>query len=209
MHGTYLRAAAVVGIAVLTSCGPSSNPTETAKKTDAAAATPAASQEPISGKTAFWEMYKSAHTWAPDLAPLALESKQIPGIKNSGGKAAMWSATFGSPGKREFRVFSYAVAAHAPDVYRGISVGNSQPWNGPVPSALPFDTGDFSVDSDAAYQTALTQQTGRGKNSDKEVSFTLGNASRFPAPVWYVLWGDKKSGMAVYVNAKTGAIVKK
>jgi hypothetical protein len=204
LYGSYCKAAVVVGLLFLTSC--SSESTQPAKKADAAQP---AVEEPVSAKTAFWEMYKSAHTWAADLAPLAIESKEIPGIKNSGGKAAMWSATFGSPGKHEARVFSYAVAAHAPDIYKGITVGNSEPWNGPVPKALPFDTSDFATDSDAAYQTALTKAAAwAGKNSDQEVSFRLGNASRFPAPVWYVLWGNEKSGHAVYVNAKTGAILK-
>jgi hypothetical protein len=79
-----------------------------------------------------------------------------------------------------------------------------------VPTALPFDTADFSVDSDVAYSTALAQANAWvSKNPGKEVSMTLGNASRFPAPVWYVLWGDnKKSGYAVFVNAKSGAVVK-
>jgi hypothetical protein len=36
----------------------------------------------------------------------------------------------------------------------------------------------------------------------------LGNASRFAAPVWYVMWGTSKDGYAALVNARTGAIVK-
>lgn len=206
LYGTYLKAAAVVGLMVLTSCSPDSS--ESAKKTEAQAAKPAAEQ-PISGKTAFWEMYKSAHAWTTDLTPLALESKAIPGIKNTDGKAAMWTATFGSPSKHEARVFTYAIAAHPPDVYKGITVGNSRPWSGPVPSALPFAGSDIATDSDAAYQAALAQAPAWvSKNPNQEVSFTLGNAARFPGPVWYVLWGDKKAGHAVYVSAKTGQIVK-
>src|SRR5689334_8456945 len=61
---------------------------------------------PVSGKTAFWEMYKSAHAWANDLTPLSLESKTLPGVKNDSGKAGLWSATFGSPRKHEFRTFT-------------------------------------------------------------------------------------------------------
>jgi len=208
MRGLYLKAALVAVILALTSCGTTPEPSSTSAKPDAASAS--ASQEPVSGKTAFWEMYKSAHTWAADLVPLSLESKVAPGIKNDGGKAAMWIAMFGSPSKHEARSFSYCVTAHPPDVYKGVTVGNSRPWGGPAPTALPFDTSDFSVDSDAAYATALAQANSWvTKNPGKEVSLTLGNASRFPAPVWYVLWGDnKKSGYAVYVNAKSGAVVK-
>ncbi len=78
-----------------------------------------------------------------------------------------------------------------------------------MPAALPFETSDFATDSDAAYQTALTRASAwAGKDPGQVVSFTLGNAARFPGPVWYVLWGDKKSGHAVYVSAKSGTVVK-
>jgi hypothetical protein len=154
-------------------------------------------------------MYKSARAWSSDIVPLSLESKEIPGIKNADGKAAMWSANFGSPRLHQFRTFSYSIAASKPDIIQGIMVGNTQPWGGPVSDAMTFDPSDLTVDSDAAYQTALAQATAWvHKNPGKGASFTLGNASRFPAPVWYVLWGDKKSGYFVYVNAKTGAVVK-
>jgi hypothetical protein len=204
MHGICLKAALVVSILALTSCGVTPEPS----KTDTAKSS-AAPQEPIPAKNAFLEMYKSARAWAPDLVPLAVESKVVPDVKNEAGKAAMWSATFGSASKHEARVFSYSVAAHPPDIYKGVTVGNSRPWGGPVPAALPFDSADFNVDSDAAYQTALAQANAWvSKNPGKDVSLSLGNASRFPAPVWYVQWGDKKSGYSVFVNAKSGAVVK-
>jgi hypothetical protein len=164
---------------------------------------------PVSGKTAFWEMYKAAHSWATDLTPLSLENKSIPGMPNDSGKAAVWSATFGSLKRHEARTFTYAVAAHPPDIAKGISVGRGIPWGGPSRDALPFDSSDFSVDSDAAYKTAYSQASAwLAKHPGKEARLTLGNASRFPAPVWYVLWGDKKSGYAIFVNAKTGAVIK-
>ena len=45
------------------------------------------------------------------------------------------------------------------------------------------------------------------KHPDQEVSLTLGHASRFPAPVWYVLWGNNKSGYFALVNATTGKTI--
>ncbi len=90
---------------------------ENPKPSGEAAATPTpAVVGPVSGKTAFWEMYKSAHSWASDLVPLALESKSVSGIKNEAGKAGMWNATFGSPSRREARVFTYSVIASPPDI---------------------------------------------------------------------------------------------
>ena len=176
--------------------------------TKPAASTPAPSPDAVSAKTAFWEMYKMAHTWAGDLVPLKLESKPLAGTKSGGGKYVMWTATFGSLKLHQARVFNYSAIAKASDIRKGIVVGNPLPWPGPTRDALPFETGDFAVDSDAIYNTAFTQASAWAKaHPDKDASFSLGNASRFSGPVWYVLWGDSKSGYAVYVNAKTGAVI--
>ncbi|HEY6274584.1 MAG TPA: hypothetical protein VIX19_21570 [Terriglobales bacterium] len=176
------------------------------KPTGSSVAAP--SPDAVSAKTAFWEMYKLAHSWATDLVPLKIESKKIPGTRNGGGKAVVWSATFGSSGRHEARVFTYSAITQAPDVRKGVTVGNPLPWPGPTRDALPFDTGDFAVDSDAIYNTAFLQASSWAKaHPDKEVTLSLGNASRFSAPVWYVLWGDSKSGYAVFVNAKSGAVI--
>lgn len=198
--------AAFLALLLLTSCSQEPKTTQASTNPDNTTATAAG---PVTGKTAFWEMYKSAHAWAPDLTALSLENKTVPGEKKEPGKAEVWSATFGSLSKHEARTFSYAVAAHPPDVPKGITVGHAIPWGGPSHDALPFYSSDFSVDSDAAYKTALGQaEPWLKKHPDKEARLTLGNSSRFPAPVWYVFWGDKKLGYAVYVNAKTGAVIK-
>ena len=192
---------------LLTSCSQDSQTTHA--NTTAAAGTSATAIGPVSAKTAFWEMYKSAHAWTPDVMPLSLGSRSLPGVKNADGKAEMWSATFGSLSKHQAATFNYAAAAHSPDITKGITAGNPVPWGGPARDALPFDSSQFKVDSDAAYKTALSRaEPWVKKHPGKEASFTLGNASHFPAPVWYVLWGDKKAGYAVYVNAETGAVIK-
>jgi hypothetical protein len=210
MYRIYLHVAVLVAMLSLVSCSEAPQD-KSAEKKPASAGTPAetAANDPVSGKTAFWQMYKSAHSWSADLVPLSLESKTIPGMKNDAGKAAMWIATFGSPTKREARTFTFAVTAHGPDVIKGVTVGRALPWSGPRQDALAIDTSDLTVDSDAAFKAALAEASAWvSKHPDKEVSVTLGNASRFPAPVWFVMWGDKKSGYAVYVNAKTGTVLK-
>jgi hypothetical protein len=203
MRSNCLRAVVAIAVLLMTAC---SEP----PKTTTAANEAAGPSTPVSGKTAFWATYKSAYSWANDLVPLKLESKELPGIKNDAGNAGMWSATFGSFRKHEAVVISYAVAAHPPDIYKGINVGHPVPWAGPSPEVMPFQTSQLAVDSDAAYKTALAQaQPWLKKHPDKQVSFLLGNNStRFSAPVWYVLWGDKKSGYSVFVNAVTGAVAK-
>ena len=197
-------AIAVLAALFLASCSEQSNKTQASTNAAADAA------GPVTGKTALWEIYKTARTWANDLAPLSLESKSPPGAKTDNGKAEVWTATFGSLQRKEARSFTYAVAAHSPDIVKGVSVGHAIPWGGPSRDSLSFDTSDISVDSDVAYATAAKQASAWiSKNSGKQATLALGNASRFPAPVWYVLWGDKKNGYAVYVNAKTGAVISK
>jgi hypothetical protein len=207
MLGNRFNAAvALACVFFLTSCSPTP---KASPKSETEAAKPSVPEGPISGKAAFWEMYKSAHAWATDLVPLTLQSQAVSGVKNESGKAAMWKATFGSLRKHEARTYTYAVAAQAPDIAKGVSVGLALPWSGPTQSALPFDTADFSVDSDGAYQTALAQAADWVKrHPGKEPSLAMGNASRFDGPVWLVHWGDQKSGYAVYVSAKSGAVVK-
>jgi hypothetical protein len=47
-------------------------------------------------------------------------------------------------------------------------------------------------------------------HADKPLTtLSLGNATRFPAPVWYVLWGTPKDGYAAFVSAATGNIIGK
>jgi len=189
-----------------TSCSDAPKP---ASKAEAGTEKSSATTGPVSGKTAFWEAYKSAHAWATDKIPLSLEGKNVSASGDGAGKASVWVATFGSPRKREARAFTYSASGQQPDLLKGVSVGHAITWNGPAKEAMPFATEDFSVDSDAAYKTALAQADAWvKKHPDKPVTLALGNAARFSGPVWYVLWGDRNSGYSVYVSAKTGEVVK-
>jgi hypothetical protein len=194
----------VVGLALLAMAAYSEAP-----KPEPAAAENASSG-PVSGKTAFWQMYKRAYSWAKDVVPLKLESKELPGVKNEGGKAGMWTATFGSSTKHQAVVITYAVAAHSPDIYKGNNVESPIPWGGPTRDVMPFQTSDLVIDSDAAYKTAEADANAwLKKHPNKQVTFLLGNnPTRFSAPVWYILWGDNKSGYASFVNAISGSLMK-
>ena len=205
MLGAGLKVlAAFTFVVFFTSC---SDAPKAAYKGEPGAEKSSPTSGPVSGKTAFWETYKSAHAWAADKIPLSLEAKNASG--DGAGKALVWVATFGSPRKREARAFTYSVSGQQPDLLKGVSVGHAITWSGPTKEAMPFATEDFSVDSDAAYKTALAQADAWvKKHPDKPVTLALGNASRFSGPVWYVLWGDHKSGHSVYVSAKTGEVVK-
>src|SRR5262249_4217519 len=86
-------------VAVIGLTAGSSEPAKTSevKTEDAAKKAPAGPPEPVTGKTAFYEMYTPAHAWAPDMLPLSLKSGEVAGVKNADGKAGLWTAVFGSP----------------------------------------------------------------------------------------------------------------
>lgn len=206
MQKNRFKATGFLAVLVLTACSEAPKPSAT--QPEAAAKPATGPPQPVTAKTAFWEMHKLAHSWVPDVLLLSLASKRIPEIQNDGGKAAVWTAIFASPSRHEVRTFTYSVADRPPDIRKGVDVARPLAWAGPSREALPFHTVEFSLDSDAAYQTALgTAGAWVKKHPDKEVSLTLGHASRFPAPVWYVLWGDSKSGYFALVNATTGKLI--
>jgi hypothetical protein len=155
-------------------------------------------------------MFKPAHAWAADLLPLTIEAKTVSGIKNEGGKAAMWEATFGSPSLRQYSKFTYSIAAKAPDIRKGVTAAGAVPWAGPRPDALAFVSSDFAIDSDEAYKIASAKAAAwLEKHPGKDLTtMSMGAASRFPGPVWYFLWGDKKDGFFQLVSASTGKALK-
>jgi len=164
----------------------------------------------VAAQTAFYEMYKPARTWAPDLLALSLISNEVPSMKSGDGKFPMWTAVFVSPSRREARTLTYSVVDDGATIHKGVNVGGAEPWSGATPKSIPFQTTGFVVNSDAAYKTAYAKaEAWVKKHPDKKVAFSLGSAARFPAPVWFIIWGDIKSGYAVYVNATTGTVIGK
>ena len=196
------------GLAVLAWTACSEAPKPPAAETPTAAEAkpePPTAPEPVTAQTAFYEMYKPARTWAVDLLPLSLVSREVPSLKNEGGKAAMWTAVFVSPSRREARTFSYSAVDDGQNIRKGVTAGGSQPWSGDTPQSRPFQTTDFSINSDAAYQAAMVKAGPWVKrHPDKRPAFFLGCSTRYPQPTWLVLWGTPKLGYAVHVNAVTG-----
>jgi hypothetical protein len=165
--------------------------------------------EPVTGKTAYWEMYKMARPWASDLTPLSLTNKKVPGHKMQAGNAVVWTAVFASPSKKEVRRLTYSVVA-AEGVVKGSEAENAMAWAGPTRDAMPFGIAEIGVDSDEAYKIAAKRAESWLKaHPNEDLSMTLGNASRFHGPVWYVLWGNSKSGFQTWINATTGAVIEK
>jgi hypothetical protein len=208
MHRNFLKVAVLL-IAVLYTLACSENP-KSEQSSNQSANAPAGPPAPVSGKTAFWAMYKSAYSWSSDAAPLKLESENVSGVRNEAGTAGMWRATFGSARREEAIEISYAVAPQPPDIIKGVNVGHPVFWAGPTRDVMPFQGSDIVTDSDVAYKTAVSQaESWLKKNSDKQASFLLGNnPTTFARPVWFVQWGDKKSGYRVFVDSKTGQVAK-
>ncbi len=206
MRKWFAATTAVLAVLVLASC--SEAPTSAGTKTETAPRKEAPAG-PVTAKTAFFEMYKPARAWAPDFMLLSMDSSEVPGITSDGGKFGMWRAVFVSPSRNEARTFTYAVVSSGTDIHKGVDISPAQTWSGPTPASRPFQTMDFATDSDAAYQVAIAKAGAWVKeHPDKKAAFTLANASRFPTPVWYILWGTKTSGYSVLVSATTGTEVK-
>jgi hypothetical protein len=183
---------------------------KTSVQAESKAPAPIGPPEPVTAKTAFWLMYTPARHWSSDIEILRLTPKEVPGFKNEAGKAAMWEAMFGSPSLHQYRIYSYSIATVAPEIFKGVSAGLRVPWGGVTRDAMPIELTSFNVDSDAAYQAATTDGAAwLKKNPDKGLSaFALGSTFRFQAPVWYLMWGDKKSGYVAFVNATDGKLLK-
>ena len=209
MDKSLSKASAFAAVLILTACSEAPKTTTEAKTEPEAKKEAAVPAGPVSGKTAFYEMYKPARTWATDLLPLSLASNDVPGQKNEDGKAAMWTAVFVSPSRHEARTLYYSVVDSGTSIHKGVNAGGPEPWSGPTTKVKPFQITEFAVDSDAAYKTAYEKaEAWVKKHPDKKYSMSLLNAARFPSPVWYVLWGNEKSGYAAFVNATTGLAMK-
>jgi hypothetical protein len=200
-------ALAAMAFLALAACSEAPKATEPAAKSEAKKE-PEKAPEPVAAQSAFYEMYKPARAWAADVLPLSLASGEVPTLKNVGGKAAIWTAVFVSPSKREAQSFVYSVVSNG-TTFKGVTAGGAQSWSGATPKSKPFQLAEFATNSDKAYETAFEKaQAWVKKHPNKKVTLQLGNAARFPAPVWFILWGDAKSGYAAYVNAVTGKMLK-
>jgi hypothetical protein len=198
----------MVATVMLSAC--SEAPKLAAKAETEAKKEPATAPEAITAQRAFYEMYKPARAWATDLLALSVTCGEAPNIKNEDGKAGQWTAIFVSPNRKEARSFTYAVVDSGADIRKGVNISNALPWSGATPTSKPFSNSEFVVDSDAAYKVAFEKAEGwLKKHPNQKATFRLGNASRFAAPVWYIMWGTTKNGYAALVNATTGAIISK
>jgi hypothetical protein len=193
---------------LLAGCSSSSQPAAPSAQT---ATQPAAAPDIVTAKTAFWPMYKEAHSWANDVVVIRLTAKPVPGFQNHAGKAALWEAVFASPSLKTYRIFTNSIASVPPNIFKGVTAGLALSWAGATRDAMPIDLSLFTVDSDAAFTAASADAADwLKKNPGKDLAaLELGDTWKFPGPVWYVMWGTKTSGYATFIDASTGRVLKR
>lgn len=202
MKRTLLTAVSFAAFLTLVAC--SDAPAPEAKKTEE----PAKKKEeiptgPLSAKTALGYMSKAARDWAPDYQIASVLPGDEPGDK---GKYPIWTANFVSAARKEAITMTYSTVDKGPQLTRGVNGGGTIKWNGPTSEAVPFAASDIQADSDAAYETAAKRAAEwMAKNPGKgPETFSLGYATKYPAPVWFIVFGSKANGYAVVVSAATG-----
>jgi len=190
-------------VLLLTSCS-SNKPSETSSSPQPAA--PPAEYE--TGRVAFQKMYLSAHGWASDAQPFRLQSQYTTGAAVNEGKAGIWRASFGSPGKRMMKMFMWSgfTGPDAPE--RGITFSAEDSWSPENTSTKIFQFGFLKVDSDKAYEVA--DKNGGSKLVKKDpkqpVFFVLDWDASKNTLLWHVIYGEGLDGakLRVAVNASTG-----
>ena len=179
-------------------------PTKTVEKA------PPPPPEPVTGNSAFFQMYSAARAWAPDLQPLRLTSINLTEVKKVEGKAAAWQATFVSPGKQRARTYTWSAIEAPGNLHKGVFAGNEESWSGPRGPVKPFIIQALKIDSDAAYETAVKKGKKAAEymkaNPGKGVVFLLEQNNKFPDLTWRVIWGESvgTSNYSVFVDATTG-----
>ena len=201
-----IRIVLVSAVLGLTACSDAPKALTKADAEPDAKKEPPGPPKPISAKTAYWAMYTPARTWASDLMPIGMKSMEVDGTPSEAGLFPMWSVAFVSLSKHQVRTYYYSVVTKPPSVFKGVKADSPLPWGGPAAEAMPFQSSDFKIDSEAAFTTAAQKADAWLKKHPGKTPFmSLGHATRYPAPVWYMIWGDKKDGYVAYINATTGS----
>ncbi len=189
-----------VGFLSLLSIGCSEAPAPVAKKE------PEKPPEAISGQNALFKMYQKARTWAADAQVLKMNSIQVADVPSTPGKSGAWQASFTSASLGKMITYTFSVVEQEGTLHQGVFSQGEQAFSGGGVDA-PFDIRGASIDSVAAYQTALE----KAQDYDKQhpgtpISFQLEKISKFSTPVWPVIWGESvgTSSFSIYVDASLG-----
>ena len=163
--------------------------------------------EPVTGQTALFKMFQSARSWDPRVQVLKLTSSHVTEVPEVRGKAAAWEGVFVSPTQARSKTFTYSVVELLPNLHKGVFGVAEEAYTAPKRGPVPFLIEGAKIDTDKAYETALTKATEyEKKNPGKVITFILELDPRHPDPTWRVVWGESlsSSNFSVYVDATTG-----
>ena len=166
---------------------------------------------PITGRQAFQSVYGSSRIWASDSLPLTVRSLNVADVKPENGKAGAWEVIFVSGTQGRARTYTWS-AVEAEGLHKGVFPGQQESWrsggaNQPFdPSLLKVDTTDALV---AAINAAGAYVNKPGQRPPVNYVLDYAAGTRYPDPVWRVLWGGSASSAeySVSVDASTGKVV--
>jgi hypothetical protein len=168
--------------------------------------------EPVTGQSALYKMYQVARSaWSADAQVLTCTSIHLPEVSQVRGKAGAWQAEFTSETLGRKRSYSYSVV-ESTDFHKDVFAGPQESWSGKEGVESSFTIQAVSIDTVAAYKTALEQAGDYDKkNLGMNIAFVLEKTSKFPDPAWRVVWGESvgTSNFSIYVDSSTGAFLAK
>lgn len=165
------------------------------------------------GRTAFYEMYRAARTWAPDAKPFRVQSSPTKEAPGTDGKAEVWHAWFASPSKREVKPYTWSGGTGENLPERGVSFGAVDTFNPTNTSTQPFDPNFLKSDTDQAYKAAQ-EKGGEAllkKAPGTPIIYTLDWDAQSNELIWHVSYGESpiEYKLKIAVNASTGGYLKK
>jgi hypothetical protein len=175
-----------------------------APKTAKKAEEPKKAPEPLGGQSAFFKMYVSARSWAPDAQILSVKSIQLDELKAEPGKAAAWQAVFVSPSKLKSKTYTWSAVESEGNLHEGVYGNVEDGYNGRGKTML---VAALKIDTPAAYKVAAEKAAEYvKKNPEQRVNFQLEKTDKHPNPSWRVYWGDSvgASPQSVFVDATLG-----
>jgi len=169
--------------------------------------------EPASGQSALYKMYQVARvSWSADARVLKLNSIHVAELPQVRGKAGAWQATFTSEKLGRARTYTYSVVEQEGNLHKDVFSLQEESWSGGQGVASSFDIREVSIESDAAYKTALEKAGDYDKkNPGMTISFLLEKTNKFTTPAWRIIWGESvgTSSFSVYVDASQGKFLEK
>ena len=155
-------------------------------------------------------MYGSSRIWASDSMPLTVRSLNPAEVKPEPGKAGAWEVIFVSEMQGRARTYTWS-AVEAEGLHKGVFPGPQEAWHGGANQ--PFSPALLKVDTPEALESAIASakdyMSKPGQKPPVNYMLEYAAATRFPNPVWKVLWGGSVSSAeyTVTVDATTGKVV--